>query len=139
MITIRQARQELFEVFAENKSGKPKAFLKGLVTRIFDHEPFGGDLVKPASITMLFAGTDTETESWVIELRIYVDASLDAKESVELLEDIIETIETTNTQHGGILSWIPAKYSKSEWQTTFEPELKAWGALTKILVGREDY
>ena len=137
MITIRQARQELFEVFAANNSGKPQTWLQGLVTRIYDHEPFGGLLTKPASVTIRTGGLTSE--DIVLELRIYVDASNDARKSADLLDEIIELIETGNTQHGQSFSYIPAEFTIGEWETTFEEELKAWGAILRINRGRTDF
>jgi hypothetical protein len=137
MITIRQARQELYEVFAQNKAGKPQSWLKGKVTRIFDHEPFGGQLVKPASITVCTGGLDAD--NIILELRIYVDASVDAKKSADLLDEIIETIEFTNEAGGMYFSQIPAQYSISEWETNFEDELKAWTAIARLNRARLDF
>ena len=137
MITIREARQELYSVFGENSSGKPRTFLKNKVARIFDHEPFGGLLVKPAAITVRTGGL--EGDDILLELRIYVDASNNAQKSADLLDEIIETIEFGDTSHGGYLSYIPAKFTISEWETTFEEDLKAWGAIARLRRGREDF
>ena len=137
MITIREARQELFEVFAQNKAGKPKAFLKGKVKQVFNHEPFGGQLVKPASITIRTGGM--QADEIILELRIYVDASINAEKSADLLDEIIELIEFSNVQGNIVLSQIPSTFTISEWETTYEDELKAWGAIAKISRGREDY
>lgn len=137
MREIRDARQELYDVFAENKSGKPKTFIKKLVTRVYDHEPFGGLLTKPASITVRTGGMNADMIN--LELRIYVDASNDAQKSADLLDEIIETIEFGNIQQGQKFSYIPTRFTVSEWETTFEEELKAWGAIARLSATRLDY
>lgn len=137
MITPLEAKQELYEVFVENKSGKPKAFLKNLVTKIYDHEPYPNNLAKPAAITTFFAGHDEESDAWIIELRIYVDGSLNARDSQNRLAEIIDKIEYGNTQYGGNISHIPAKYTKTVWETSWEQDLMAWTGLTKLYRGTE--
>lgn len=134
MITIREARQTLFEVFAENKSGKPKTWLRALgVTKIYDHEPFGGLLLTPASITIR-TGQVLEDEI-VLELRVYVDASGDAQKSNDLLDLIIDTIEFGNNN----LSYISSRFSQGQWETSFEEEISVWGAINRLSIGREDF
>lgn len=136
MITIREARQELYDVFADSR-GRPRTWLKGRVAKVYDHEPFGGLLIKPASITVRTGGL--QPDEIILELRIYVDASNNAQKSADLLDEIMELIEFGNTQNGIPLSYIPSTFTLGEWETAYETDLKAWGALARLSRGREDF
>ena len=133
MTTIREARQQLFELFATNKAGKPQTWINDLVKRIYDHEPYGGNLTKPASITIRTGGYENETLSYIFEIRVYIDASVDAQKSADLLDAIIDRIEFSNNG----ISRITSDFSPEDWETSFEPDIQAWGAICRVRYGRD--
>lgn len=139
MITIAEARQELYNAFAKNDAGAPKSWINDLVAQIFDTEPEGSALAKPASITILASGGDPETLSINFEIRIYVDASNGAKEADRRLDNIIDRIYFGNTETGFNLSYIPAEYSDEGWEKNYEEILQAWAAIIRVKRAREDY
>jgi hypothetical protein len=138
MREIRDAKLELFNVFAENLSGKPKPFLNKIgVKKVYNGEPFGNQLVGPASITVHTGGMSQDTIN--LELRIYVDTSSNAQYAADLLDEIIETIEFGNVISGQKFSYIPHAFSVSEWETTFEESMGCWAALARLARRRNDF
>ena len=139
MITIEQARQELFEVFAANKAGKPRSWINPYVSRIYDHEPFGNLIVKPAAITIHTAGEDPETLAINLEIRVYADATVNARTSAHLIDTIMDTIRLGNEEYGGNISYIPSEYSDEGWEKNFEETIGAWAAIMRVKRGRENF
>lgn len=138
MITRATAKQELFEIFAENKAGKPKAWLKGKVKRIYNHEPLSGLLEKPVSITLFSGGTDEDDDSLIVEIRIYVDGSKDALGPQTMLDELMDLIDYGSPQFDGV-SPLPAQWSRPVWETGFEDAMQAFSAVARVKRGREDY
>lgn len=131
-MNTKAGRKELYRVFVEGK--KPASWLPKEVKNVFDHEPFGGDLKRPACITITTDKKDAAEDTTTYAIRIYVDATVNAGGAADLLDDIIDAIDSTNPGDlgGGSFSWIPAEFSIPEWQTNFEPELGLWAAIGRV-------
>lgn len=119
--TLAEAKQELYELYVDGEV----PLVEG-VTKVYDHEPFGGDLAKPVSITMITAGMDPEF--WRVALRIYVDTAMGAKKAQDTLDELMPAVEAMWTDGFG----------PSDWDVDYAAELKAMVAETVVQIGRED-
>ncbi len=139
MTTLKETRQELFEVFAQNNAGKPQSWLPSSVKKIFKYEPFAKSLVAPACITIFTGGLDPDRENNRVELRIYVKATSDDSGPQDTIDDVIEAIEFGKVVSGMKFSYIPSQFGATEWEITFDDRIGYWCAIGKLARGRNDF
>jgi hypothetical protein len=96
------------------------------VSRVYDHEPALGKMVKPVAVTIDDAGlTDL---AYVIVVRIYHSTDVDAAKATATLRRLYQELDDLLTTH-----WGP-----TEWIREDDREIGALIASCRIEVGRED-
>lgn len=118
---------------ARNSLAASKAELKGLltagtnvggVTTVYDHEPL--QVAKPTAVTIFTAGMDPDF--YLIAVRIYHTADVDAKDAQDNLDVMIIDVEDR----------LSSGFGMAPWSVDYREDLNAFVATTILPVGRED-
>ena len=94
------------------------------VTIAYDHEP--GKVEKPVALTISTAGMDADF--YLIALRIYQSADVDAKAAQANLDTLILSLEGRLT----------SGFGRADWTVDWLADINAFVATVVLPVGRED-
>jgi hypothetical protein len=98
------------------------------VTATYPFEPIPGQGAKPVMVTVATTGM-TPTD-YLLTVRIYATAEVDAKSAQDTLDTLVQTIDARIGSTG--------RYGPSRWEVEFVPELAAFVASNALEIGRED-
>jgi hypothetical protein len=98
------------------------------VTATYSYEPIPGQGVKPVMVTV--ATTGMTPTFYLLTVRIYATADVDAKAAQDTIDALIQTIDARIGSTG--------RFGPSNWDVDLVPELAAFVATTTLEVGRED-
>jgi hypothetical protein len=125
--SIANARSTLYALLCSNTTtGAPHSTLTA-VTRIYDHEPMAGDIIKPVSVTLLLRSVDSDF--FYFDLRVYATDGTQAitQARIDVALQQIDARLSTTAEHG-----------PSNWTCDWLEDIAAWMAVSQVLVPRED-
>lgn len=117
--SIANAKAELFALITSPS-------LPTGVTAAFPFEPPPGQGTKPVMVTVATVGMTAV--DYLLALRIYVSADVDAETAQDTLDDLILIVDGRMT----------SGFGPSNWEVEYDPALGAFVATNIFLVGRED-
>lgn len=127
-LALATTKAELANLFRLSTQGNPVATLANVgVRKVYDHEPPAGKVEKPVSITLVTSGVTAD--DYQFEIRIYADATTDAKAAQDSLDAVIDAMETLVTDDFG----------PYEWEVGYLADIGAFVASSTITHGREDF
>lgn len=125
--SIADARSDLYALLCSNTTtGAPHATLTA-ITRIYDHEPMAGDILKPASATILLRSVDHDY--FYFDLRVYATDGTQSITQARLdtaLQQLDQRLSST------------AQFGPSNWSVDWLEDVSAWMAVSQLQVPRED-
>lgn len=131
--TVAAAKAELYALLWTANTATATFSVAGVDAaqiHVYDHEPRGGEMVAPVSVTISTAGFTPDF--WVLAVRIYTTTQkYDAKKAQDVLDLLIPAVDAKVGSNGG--------FGPSDWTIEWDDGLEAFMATNLLQVGRQDY